>query len=113
MAESLLILIDPKKELVEFFKEYFVELHNIQIVHDSFENLPSFDCVVCPASSFGMVDRGVDVAITRYFGEGIKARIRQRILDDFLGEQPVGTAFIEETGNPAHPFLAHTPTMKE
>src|SRR5258708_14705 len=99
MAERLLILVDPNKELVEFFKEYFVELPNIQIVHGMFENLPTFDCVVCPASSFGMVDHGVDASITGYFGDGLKARIKQRILDEFLGEQPVGTAFIEETGD--------------
>jgi O-acetyl-ADP-ribose deacetylase (regulator of RNase III) len=39
-------------------------------------------------------------------------RVQQRILDQFFGEQPVGTAFIVPTDDPALPFLAHAPTMR-
>ena len=39
-------------------------------------------------------------------------RIQRRILDEYLGEQPVGTCFIEPTGSPAYPFVAHAPTMR-
>jgi O-acetyl-ADP-ribose deacetylase (regulator of RNase III) len=39
-------------------------------------------------------------------------RVQQKILDDYLGEQSVGTSFIIETGHPQYPFLAHTPTMR-
>ncbi len=33
-------------------------------------------------------------------------------MDRYLGEQPVGTAFILPTGHPAIPFLVHAPTMR-
>src|SRR3954465_989975 len=39
-------------------------------------------------------------------------RVQHRIMDAFLGEQPVGTAFVLATGHPAIPFLAHSPTMR-
>jgi O-acetyl-ADP-ribose deacetylase (regulator of RNase III) len=59
-----------------------------------------------------MMDGGMDAAIIRFFGDSLMTKVQQHILDEFLGEQPVGTSFIVETGHPKHPFLAHTPTMR-
>ena len=59
-----------------------------------------------------MMNAGIDAAVVRFFGEQLMQRIQQRIMDQFLGEQPVGTAFIEPTGNPEYPFVAHAPTMR-
>ena len=67
--------------------------------------------MVSAANSFGLMDGGVDLAITRFFGEPLMQRIQTRILEEYLGEQPVGTSLIVETGHPAHPFVAHTPTL--
>ncbi len=33
-------------------------------------------------------------------------------MDEYLGEQPVGTAFIVATGHAEYPFVAHAPTMR-
>jgi O-acetyl-ADP-ribose deacetylase (regulator of RNase III) len=33
-------------------------------------------------------------------------------MDEFFGEQPVGSAFILPTGDPKLPFLCHAPTMR-
>jgi hypothetical protein len=33
-------------------------------------------------------------------------------MDEYFGEQPVGTAFVLQTGDPALPFLCHAPTMR-
>src|SRR3954454_3550739 len=55
---------------------------------------------------------GVDAAVVRSFGEPLMQRVQQRILDQFLGAQPVGTAFVVPTGHPGVPFLAHAPTMR-
>lgn len=33
-------------------------------------------------------------------------------MDEFLGEQPVGTAFLIETGDESLPFVCHAPTMR-
>ena len=43
--------------------------------------------------------------------EALRA-IQRRILEDYCGEQPVGTAFIVETGLLDHPYVAHAPTMR-
>jgi O-acetyl-ADP-ribose deacetylase (regulator of RNase III) len=39
-------------------------------------------------------------------------RIQKLILEDYLGEQPVGTCIIVPTDHLAHPFVAHAPTMR-
>ncbi len=107
-----LILIDPNPLLCEAFKEYFSYLPNVEIVNNYFEWLPEFDCMVSAANSFGLMDGGVDAAIIRFFGHSLMERVQQRILEDYLGEQPVGTSLIVETHHPKHSFIAHTPTMR-
>jgi O-acetyl-ADP-ribose deacetylase (regulator of RNase III) len=107
-----LILVAPNPLLVAAFQEHFHYLPNVEIVHNYFEWLPNFDCLVSPANSFGMMDGGIDAAITKFFGVSLMEKVQERILADYLGEQPVGTSMIVETGHPQHPFLAHTPTMR-
>jgi O-acetyl-ADP-ribose deacetylase (regulator of RNase III) len=108
-----LILVDPKYNLCKAWKEYFDNLPDVEIVNSFFEKLPVFDCMVSAANSFGLMDGGVDYAITRFFGEQLMKRVQQRILDDYLGEQPVGTSIIVETEDMKHPYIAHTPTMRQ
>jgi O-acetyl-ADP-ribose deacetylase (regulator of RNase III) len=112
MSALKLILVDPRSALCAAWRERFIELPNVEIVNGGFEELPEFDCMVSPANSFGLMDGGVDAAIIRFFGHELMDRVQQRILEDYLGEQPVGTSMIVETGHPKHPFLAHTPTMR-
>lgn len=107
-----LILVDPNHRVSTAFKERFSYLPNVQVVNGDFDQLTSYDCLVSPANSFGMMDGGVDAAITKFFGISLMERVQQKILDDYRGEQLVGTSFIIETGHPQHPFLAHTPTMR-
>jgi O-acetyl-ADP-ribose deacetylase (regulator of RNase III) len=107
-----LILVAPNPLLYEAFQENFQDFPDVETVNNYFEWLSAYDCLVSPANSFGMMDGGIDAAIVRYFGQSLMDRVQRRILDDYLGEQPVGTSFIVETGHPQHPFLAHTPTMR-
>ncbi|MDJ0617621.1 MAG: macro domain-containing protein [Calothrix sp. MO_192.B10] len=107
-----LILVAPNSLLATAFQENFNYLPNVEIVNNYFEWLPNFDCLVSPANSFGMMDGGIDAAIIKFFGNSLMEGVQQRILADYLGEQPVGTSMIVETGHPQHPFLAHTPTMR-
>jgi O-acetyl-ADP-ribose deacetylase (regulator of RNase III) len=112
MRDLDLVLVDPKAEMCTAFQERFAGLPNVTVVHGRFEHLPKFDCMVSAANSFGLMDGEVDAAITRLFGYALQERVQRRILDEFLGEQPVGTSLIVETHHPAHPFVAHTPTMR-
>jgi O-acetyl-ADP-ribose deacetylase (regulator of RNase III) len=107
-----LILVDPNYKVSTAFKDRFDYLPNVKIVNSGFEQLTNYDCLVSPANSFGMMDGGVDAAITKFFGISLMEKVQQKILDDYRGEQLVGTSFIIETGHPQHHFLAHTPTMR-
>ena len=107
-----LTLVDPNRELCECWKQQFRGLSHVEIVNGRFEELEEFDCMVSAANSFGLMDGGVDLAIIRYFGVELMDRVQERIIRDYLGEQPVGTSVIVETGNAKHPFIAHTPTMR-
>jgi O-acetyl-ADP-ribose deacetylase (regulator of RNase III) len=107
-----LILVDPKPALCDAFREQFLALPNVEIVTGKFEQLSAYDCMVSAANSFGLMDGGVDAAITQFFGYELQEQVQKRIVDEFLGEQPVGTSIIVETNHPKHPFIAHTPTMR-
>lgn len=107
-----LVLVAPDRSLFQAFQNSFSQLPDVEVVNDYFEWLTEFDCLVSPANSFGMMDGGIDAAITRYFGLPLETKVKQKIVEDYLGEQPVGTSLIVETGHPKHPYLAHTPTMR-
>ncbi len=107
-----LILVAPDYALYRAFQQQFEYLPNVEFANCEFEQLSNYDCLVSPANSFGMMDGGMDAAITAFFGMQLMERVQQCILDDYLGEQSVGTSFIIETGHPQYPFLAHTPTMR-
>lgn len=112
MSDLQLVLVDPKPALCRAFQTAFKNLPNVAIVNGYFERLPAFDCMVSAANSFGLMDGGVDAAIINFFGDALERRVQQRIGDEYMGEQPIGTSMIVETGHSKHPFLAHTPTMR-
>lgn len=112
MENFKLILVDPKSALCAAYRERFAGLPNVDIVQGRFEQLPEFDCMVSAANSFGLMDGGVDLAIIDFFGAELERRVQRSILEEYLGEQPVGTSLIVETGHPQHPYVAHTPTMR-
>jgi O-acetyl-ADP-ribose deacetylase (regulator of RNase III) len=107
-----LVLVDPNRGLIEQFRLRFAGVPNVEIVQGRFEDLSRFDCMVSPANSFGLMDGGVDAAISDFFGWDLQKQVQRRIIEEFYGEQPVGTSMLVETGHPEHPFLAHSPTMR-
>ncbi len=107
-----LILIARERELADTVRWQFRSQPQVEIAHGAFEDLQFFDCIATAGNSFGLMDAGIDKAVVKYFGKHIQARVQERILSDYLGEQPVGTSIIVPTGMPAHPFVAHTPTMR-
>lgn len=107
-----LILSAPVTEMAEAFKRVFANADNVNIVGKPFETIREFDCMVSAANSFGLMDGGVDAAITTFFGSQLQARVQNHILREYLGEQPVGSAFVIETGHNYHPRLVHAPAMR-
>ncbi|EOT7936139.1 macro domain-containing protein [Escherichia coli] len=107
-----LILSAPVTEMAEAFKQVFANADSVNIVGKPFETIREFDCMVSAANSFGLMDGGVDAAITAFFGTQLQSRVQNHILREYLGEQPVGSAFVIETGHNHHPWLVHAPTMR-
>ena len=97
-----LLLTAPNQSLFTAFQDQFVEFEDVEIIGERFEWISEFDCLVSPANSFGMMDGGMDAAITKFFGISLEYRVKEKILQNYLGEQPVGTSFIIETGHSKH-----------
>ena len=68
-------------------------------------------CVVSPANSFGIMDGGYDLALTKWYGEQLQERVQKYIMKNYYGEQPVGSSFIIDAGRD-NQYLIHTPTMR-
>lgn len=98
--------------MCDAFRARFDGLPRVAVIQSRFEDLPPHDCFVTAASAFGIMNAGIDAAVIRFHGKDLMRRIQLRILNEFLGEQPIGTSFIEATGNPDYPFVAHSPTMR-
>ena len=107
-----LILSVPDHRLLTAFNYSFANLDNVEIIPRPFETIKGFDCMVSAANSFGLMDGGVDAAITSFFGSQLQVRVQKHIIQEYLGEQPVGTAFVIDSGNKQHPWLIHAPTMR-
>jgi O-acetyl-ADP-ribose deacetylase (regulator of RNase III) len=86
-------------EPVEVFKgslEFLVEYH-------------TFDTLVSPANSLGIMDGGIDKAISDAFPQ-VQARLH-RALERHQGYLPVGRAIRVSTGDDRHPHMVCLPTM--
>ena len=105
-------LIHPKPEMCDAFRERFEDLPNVRVIPSRFEDLEPHDCFVTAGNAFGIMTAGIDAAVVRIFGEDLMQRVQHRIMDDYLGEQSVGTAFLVPTNHPKIPFLCHAPTMR-
>ncbi|MHC5542197.1 macro domain-containing protein [Singulisphaera rosea] len=111
MLESLW-LVHPDEEMSDAFRRRFDGLPGARVVRARFEELEPHDCFVTAGNSFGIMTAGIDAAVMHYFGEGLMRKVQHRIMDEFFGEQPVGTAFVVPTGHSSIPFVAHAPTMR-
>jgi O-acetyl-ADP-ribose deacetylase (regulator of RNase III) len=105
-------LVHPEEAMCAAFKQRFAGLPGVRVVQNRFEELEPHDCFVTAGNAFGHMTAGIDAAVIHRLGEDLMRRVQHRIMDEFFGEQPVGTAFIIPTDDPEIPFLAHAPTMR-
>lgn len=105
-------LVHPDDAMCEAFRSRFAGLPGVRVVQGHFEDLEPHDCFVTAGNSFGIMTAGIDAAVVGRFGEDLMRRVQYQIMDRFLGEQPIGTAFIVPTGGEEITFLAHAPTMR-
>lgn len=105
-------LVHPDERMCAAFETRFAGLPRVRVVRGRFEALEPHDCFVTAGNAFGIMTAGIDAAVVARFGPELMRRVQHRILDEFLGEQPVGTAFLVPTGSEDIPFVAHAPTMR-
>ncbi|MBN1911913.1 MAG: macro domain-containing protein [Pirellulales bacterium] len=105
-------LIHPEGDACAAFESRFDGLPNVRVIQTRYEDCEPHDCFVTAANSFGMMTAGIDAAVVQFLGEELMKEIQLRIMDEYLGEQPVGSAFIHDTGNAEYPYLCHAPTMR-
>lgn len=109
-----IFLLARNLEMIIEWKEQFEDATDVDVILDDFQHFMSthkVQCVVSPANSYGLMDGGYDAAITEYFGNNLQAKVQQYILDNFFGEQPVGSSFIIDIPD-SDQKLIHTPTMR-
>ena len=111
MLESLW-LVHPDEAMGEAFRHRFAGLPHVRVIRGRFEDLEPHDCFVTAGNAFGIMTAGIDAAVTRRFGQRLMNRVQHAVMDRYLGEQPVGTAFIVPTDDATLPFLCHAPTMR-
>ena len=107
-------ILDADVAKVAALKKAFAG-EDVEIVNgyfDDFMKTHDVECVVSPANAYGLMDGGYDAAITRYFGEQLPKRVQRYIIENFFGEQPVGSSFIIDAGKNGQKLI-HTPTMRE
>jgi O-acetyl-ADP-ribose deacetylase (regulator of RNase III) len=105
-------LVHPADEACAAFRERFHGLPDVRVLQARFESLAPHDCFVTAGNGFGIMTAGIDAAVAAFHGPALMERIQRRIIGDYLGEQPVGTCFIQPTGTPGYPFVGHAPTMR-
>lgn len=105
-------LVHPDAAACDAFRARFAPLPRVQVHQAKFEDLPPHDCFVTAGNSYGLMTAGIDAVVVERFGEQIMQAVQHRILSDYFGEQPVGTAFILPTKHAGIPYLCHAPTMR-
>ena len=90
-------LIDINQNMTNIWKKFFKNIPNVHIhntdLHTFLNQNQNIEAIVSPANSFGLMDGGYDKAIVDYYGLNIVQKVKQYILKNYFGEQPVGTAF--------------------
>lgn len=105
-------LVHPDEEACDAFCRRFADLRGVRVIQARFEDLEPHDCFVTAGNAFGLMTAGIDAAVVGYFGDELMTRVQHRIMADYFGEQPVGTAFVLDTRDARIPFLVHAPTMR-
>ena len=108
-----IILLDNKRPMCLAWEKYFNGISDVEIANDDIEyyDIDDIDCLVSPANSYGLMDGGYDLALTRMFGDELQQSVQDYIINNLYGEQTVGSAIIVNIPN-TNKKLIHTPTMR-
>ena len=109
---SLKVLLrDTNIRIVNAWKKVFSDYSNIEISCGHIFDLNA-DAIISPANSFGLMDGGIDLAYSEYFGWDLEKELQEIICREYFGEIPVGLAAIVKTKNNKIKYLISAPTMR-
>ena len=106
-----LLFCDLNEQMIKAWNKNFSEDINITIYHGSIFEKDS-DAIVSPANSFGFMDGGLDLQISKFFGWHVQERLQEIIKKKHHGELLVGYAEIIETDHKNIPYIISAPTMR-
>ncbi|SDD26747.1 O-acetyl-ADP-ribose deacetylase (regulator of RNase III), contains Macro domain [Paenibacillus sp. UNCCL117] len=112
MHDIELIIVDINKDLCREIQVCFEGLERVSVVNGSFTDIKEWDCIITPGNSYGIMDGGFDLHVSRFFGPQLEHRVRGYIFAMHASIQPVGTALIVPTKDQKHPYVAYAPTMR-
>jgi O-acetyl-ADP-ribose deacetylase (regulator of RNase III) len=105
------ILADLQAQVIDAWQNAFEGYDNIELSHGSIFDVVC-DAIVSPANSFGFMDGGIDMAISRHFGWHVQERVQEGIKARYHGELLVGSADIVATDDAKIPYVIAAPTMR-
>lgn len=112
MTPLSLELVATTEAMASAFRARFKPHARVRTTLGRWEDLPPHDCFVTAGNAYGLMSAGTDAAAVRAFGLELQSAVQLRIMNEYLGEQPIGTAFLLPTGSARLPFLCHAPTMR-
>lgn len=113
-----IILLDNNPEMISAWKNSnLAELSDLEIVEADFceymkDHNEDIDIIVSPANAFGLMDGGYDGAITKFFGRNLMEKVQKKILEEYGGEQIIGTSISVQIPSDREKYIIHTPTMR-
>lgn len=106
-----IILADISESLIEAWQEQFESKTEITIHYGSIFDVEA-DAIVSPANSYGYMDGGIDLYLSRFLGWHVQDRLQEKIKSFHHGELLVGLAEIVPTDHQRFPYLISAPTMR-
>jgi len=104
-------LIDRNEEMVDMWKKEFHGEDDVKVIQGDFFS-EKVDCIVSPANSFGYMDGGLDLVISKRFGWELQGRVQSVIKNHYNGELLVGQAILMDTRDVDIPWCIVAPTMR-
>lgn len=112
-----IIIVDQKAEVISALHRAFTDQDDflfdmVEIKNMSIEDVEA-DAIVSPANSFGVMDGGVDIIISKLIGNKTVKKLEKEIVEKWHGELPVGSAItLKCEEDSKFKYLISAPTMR-
>ena len=111
-APFRLTVFHPDADHCNAFRGRLEGLPGWDVLQADLAGLPPHDCLATAGNAYGIMTAGIDAAVVGLLGVPIIKAVQHTIMDAYLGQQPIGTAFLLSTGHVSFPRLCHAPTMR-